>query len=97
MKELAVYLWVTADSRFVGRLIIEMASKGHLKTHKLNRTAQEGGLAPHALFDANTTSDAKELGDERDFVGGLHLNTEFTCMTVTRLIPHSCATSTDPF
>jgi hypothetical protein len=35
----------------------------------------------HALFDADATPDAKELGDERDLVRGLHLDTEFACKT----------------
>jgi len=31
----------------------------------------------HALFDADAAPDAKKLGDERDLVCGLHLDTEF--------------------
>jgi hypothetical protein len=34
----------------------------------------------HALFDADTTSNAKELGDESNLVRGLDLDTEFACM-----------------
>lgn len=68
--------------------MIEMASKGHLEG-----TAQEDrteSLATHVLFDTDTAPDAKELGDERDLVGGLHLDTEFTCMTITHLARSLC-------
>ena len=33
----------------------------------------------NALFDADAAPDAKKLGDERDLVRGLHLDTEFAC------------------
>jgi hypothetical protein len=55
--------------------MIAMASNGHLEATVM---AKHTGLAtPHALFDADTAPDAKELGDKRDLIGGLHLDTEF--------------------
>jgi len=55
--------------------MIAMASNGHLEATVM---AEHTGLAaPHTLFDADTAPDAKELGDKRDLVGGLHLDTEF--------------------
>jgi hypothetical protein len=54
--------------------MIAMASNGHLDT--IVRLKRTGFGAPDALFDADTAPDAKEFGDERDLVGGLHLYTE---------------------
>ena len=58
----------------------------------------------HALFDADAAPDAKELGDERDLVRGLHLDAEFACKTVilrynrfTRAHRGVLAGVTDPF
>ena len=66
---------MTADSKFVGRLMIVMASNGHLKSQiQLN---EEKILGSDALFDANTATYAKKLGYKRDLVCGLHLDTEF--------------------
>ena len=55
--------------------MIAMASNGHLKATVI--AERTGFVASHALFDTDTAPDAKELGDERDLVGGLHLDTEF--------------------
>jgi hypothetical protein len=46
--------------------MIAMASNGHLGGTVLSRPPRS--LASHALFYANTTTDAKELGDEGDLV-----------------------------
>ena len=77
--------------------MIVMASKGHLeRQHSSSKQTHRKPLAPHILFDANTTADAKELGDERDLVGGLHLDTEFTCVNdrhTFRASTYSYATS----
>lgn len=78
-----------------------MASNGHLEATVM---AEHTGLAaPHTLFDADTAPDAKELGDKRDLVGGLHLDTEFACKrreiisSTFRAPSRSTWTSTDPF
>ncbi len=55
--------------------MILMASNGHLdresgKGHNKNIT--------DALLDTDTAADAQKFGDEGNFVGRLHLNTQFT-------------------
>jgi len=61
--------------------MIAMASNGHLKYHIVQMRKNARGISwkSHALFDADAAPDAKKLGDERDLVRGLHLDTEFAC------------------
>lgn len=57
--------------------MIAIASKGHLEIESaLSETAQD--IKPSSLLDADTTADTQELGDERNFVGRFHLDTQFT-------------------
>jgi len=65
---------VTWDSRLVGKLMIAMASKGHLRLITF-RPLSALGYNHTSLFYTDTTSDAKEFRYEGDLVGGFDFYT----------------------
>lgn len=55
--------------------MILMASNGHLDRESEKNQSK---YIMDALLDTDTAADAQKFGDEGDFVGGLHLDTQFT-------------------
>jgi len=64
---------VTSDSKFVGRLMMAIASNGHLELTHNSELYYITSL--DSLLDADTAADAQKLGDERNLVRRFHFDT----------------------
>ena len=57
--------------------MIAIASKGHLMESISTERNSARYKNSFSLLDADTTADTQELGDEGNFVGRFHLDTQF--------------------